>query len=283
MFDCCIVNHEIDLLEIRMHTLNDVVEKFVVVESNLTHSGKQKRLHFAENRYKFAEFEHKLIHLVYNGYHVNDDKTEEHIVWYNENTQRNTVLDCLRVAQPSDGILFISDADEIVTPEKLLQGKEYYMSSGSLVNFGLEQCMYYLNYNFKDFKQIRGSMLYNPDRAKAIYASQGKTDFTPSTVRWHMVADGAEDHWPTIWNAGWHFSTLGDVNNIRYKLESNAHRFCDTEEFKNVDRINKCIEEGTHVYDMPRYTETKLVKREIEFLPKYVQENLSKFDKYILK
>ena len=282
MFDCCIVNHEMDLLELRMNTLNDVVEKFVVVESNMTHSGKPKRMHFTENKDRFKKFEDKIIHLVYEGYAVENDQEDTQVVWYNENTQRNTVLECLKIAQPSDGLLYISDCDEIVRPEKLLEGRALYFSTGSLVNFGLEQCMYYMNYNFKGFKQVRGSMLYNVDRAKEIYERLGKWDYTPSTIRWHMVADGTENDWPVVWNAGWHFSTLGDPGSIRYKLESNAHRFCDTEEYKNIDRINQCIIEGIHVYDMDRYVDTKLVKREMTFLPNYVQQNISKFNKYVL-
>jgi beta-1,4-mannosyl-glycoprotein beta-1,4-N-acetylglucosaminyltransferase len=265
-----------------MNLLNDVVEKFVVVESNLTHSGKPKTMYFTENISRFDKFRDKIIHLVYQGYEVEDDKRDTHIVWYNENTQRNTIVECLKIAQPSDGILFISDVDEIVKPEKMLEGKKMYIESGSLINFGLEQCLYYMNYNFKGFKQIRGSMMYNPDRAKAIYEMLGRTDYSISTIRWHMVAEGTETHWPTVWDAGWHFSTLGDPSLIRYKLESNAHRFCDTEEYKNVDRINQCITEGTHVYDVDRYKDTKLVKRELSFLPKYVLDNLQKYSKYVL-
>lgn len=282
MFDCCIVNHELDLLELRLNLLNDVVEKFVVVESNMTHSGKPKRMWFTENKDRFAKFSDKIIHLYYQGYYIEDDKKDTHIVWYNENMQRNTILEALKIAQPSDGILYIADVDEIPKPEKLLEGRELYFKTGMLVNFALEQCLYYMNYNFKGFAQIRGSMMYNEERAKAIYTSYGKADCSPSALRWHMVADGYENDWPTVIDAGWHFSTLGDPNSIRYKLESNAHRFCDTEEYKNAERINQCITEGSHVYDMDRYKDTKLVKRELEFLPTYVQQNLDKFQKYIL-
>ena len=282
MFDCCIINNEMDLLEIRMHTLNSVVEKFVVVESNVTHSGKPKKMWFTENKKRFDKFKDKIIHLVYEGYEVEDDKVDTHIVWHNENTQRNYILECLKIAEPKDGLLFISDADEIVKPDKLLLGKKMYFSTGCLINFGLEQCMYYLNYNFKGFKQIRGSMLYNEKRAKEIAAVIGMGNYSPTAYRWSMVADGTESHWPTVWDAGWHFSTLGNPKNIQYKLESNAHRFCDTDEYKNEDRINQCIKEGSHVYDMDRYKDTKLVKREMAFMPKHVQQNMLKYRKYIL-
>lgn len=286
MFDCCIVNHELDLLELRWNTLNDVVEKFVVVESDTTHSGKEKRMWFTENKdqERFKKFDDKVIHLVFKGerFTPEEDGPSTHLSWYNENTQRNYILEALKVAQPSDGILYIADVDEIPKPEKLLEGRELYNSTGMLVNFALEQCLYYMNYNFKGFKQIRGSMMYNEERAKAIYTHYGYQHYSPSATRWHMVAEGYENDWPTVHDAGWHFSTLMDADSIRYKLESNAHRFCDTEEYKNFQRIQKCIEEGTHVYDMDRYKDTKLQRRELEFLPQYVRDNLDRFGKYII-
>ena len=286
MFDCCIVNHELDLLEIRWNTINDVVEKFVVVESDTTHSGKEKRLWFTENKHqeRFKKFEDKVIHLVFKGARFTSDQDGDntHMAWYNENAQRNYILEALKIAQPSDGILYIADVDEIPKPEKLLEGREIYNRTGLLVNFALEQCMYYLNYNFKGFKQIRGSMMYNEQRAKEIYAQYGRHQYGPSDTRWHMVADGYENDWPNVHDAGWHFSTLMDPDSIRYKIESNAHRFCDTEEYKNYQRIQECIEKGIHVYDMERYKGTKLQKRELSFLPKYVQENLDRFRKYII-
>lgn len=265
MFDCCIVNHELDLLEIRLNTLNDVVEKFVIVESDMTHSGKPKRMWFTENKDRFDKFSDKIIHIIYNGYYIENDQRDTHIVWANENNQRNKIVEALNIAQPSDGILYVVDVDEIPKPEKLLEGRELYNKTGMLVNFALEQCMYYMNYNFKGFKQILGSMMYNVDRAKQIYKSVGRNDYSVSAVRWHMVADGHEGDWPTVHDAGWHFSTLSDIDNIRYKLESNAHRYCDTEEYKEASKIAKCIIDGTHIYDPDRYKDTKLVKRELEF------------------
>lgn len=284
MFDCCIVNHELDLLDIRLNTLDCVVEKFVIVESNMTHSGKPKRMHFTENRQRFKKFDDKIIHLIYEGYETTDSMNQTEIVWYNENEQRNTILKALDYATPKDWLLYISDADEIPRPEKLLEAKKLFQMTGMPVNFALEQCMYYLNYNFKDFTPIRGSFLYDPRTVAEMHMKYfGQKDHTPSVIRWHMVADGHENDFPNVYDAGWHFSTLGNLDSIIYKLESNAHRFCDTDEYKNKERLDRIIREGGHIYDMDRYKDTKLVMRETEFLPLYVQANLEKFDKYILK
>ena len=251
MFDCCMVNHEMDLLEIRFNTLDCVVEKFVVVESNTTHSGKPKRMWFTENRDRFKKWDDKIIHLVYTGYLIEDPDKHTEIVWYNENEQRNTVLKALDIAQPSDWLMYISDVDEIPKPEKLLEAKKLHVTTGMPVNFALEQCMQFLNYNFKDHVPIRGSFLYDPrTAAKAHLEKFGQPADSPSALRWHMVALGYENDFPNVNDAGWHFSTLGNIDDIRYKLESNAHRFCDNEEFKNETRITSMIHNGEHEYDM---------------------------------
>ena len=283
MFDCCIINHELDLLDIRLNTLDCVVEKFVIVESNMTHSGKPKRMWFTENRNRFRKWDDKIIHLVYEGYAIEDPTNQTEMVWYNENEQRNTVLKALEYATPKDWLLYISDVDEIPKPEKLLEAKRLNAQTQMPVNFALEQCLYYLNYNFKGFAQIRGSFLYDPRTAQEVHMKYfGTPQHSPSAIRWHMVADGYEWDFPNVLDAGWHFSTLGTTDEIRYKLESNAHRFCDTDEFKDEERIKKFIREGGHVYDMDRYKDTKLVPRELEFLPLYVQANVEKFQRFIV-
>lgn len=283
MFDCTFINHELDLLDIRFNTLDSVVEKFVVVESDLTHSGKPKHMWFTENKGRFEKFLPKIIHLIFKGQAVENPQVDTHLVWANENGQRNTILKALETEQPSDGLLFVSDSDEIPKPEKLLEAKELHYSSGGLpVQLQLEQCMYYLNYHFTGFVIRQGSFLYNPSTAQEFHARWGVADYSPTALRWHAIAEGYTEDFPTVWNAGWHFSTLGSIQEIQYKLESNAHRFCDTDENKDPDRLQRCITEGSHAYDMPRYTETKLVRRELDFLPQYVQDNIPLFRKHIL-
>ena len=53
--------NELDILLLRMHILNDVVDKFVISESTVTFSGDAKPLYYEENKEMFQEFEHKII------------------------------------------------------------------------------------------------------------------------------------------------------------------------------------------------------------------------------
>ena len=62
IYDCFTFFNELDLLEIRLHTLKDVVDKFVIAEATRTYTGKPKNLFFAENRMRFSEFEYSQKH-----------------------------------------------------------------------------------------------------------------------------------------------------------------------------------------------------------------------------
>jgi len=46
IYDCFIFFNELDLLEIRLKTLDKVVDYFVLVEADKTHRGKKKPLYY---------------------------------------------------------------------------------------------------------------------------------------------------------------------------------------------------------------------------------------------
>ena len=46
IYDGFLFFNELDLLEIRLNTLNDVVDYFILVESSVTHAGKSKSFIF---------------------------------------------------------------------------------------------------------------------------------------------------------------------------------------------------------------------------------------------
>ena len=60
VWDAVLFSSELDLLEIRMNELDDVVDYFLIVESNTTFTGLTKETHFAQNRLQFGKFEGKI-------------------------------------------------------------------------------------------------------------------------------------------------------------------------------------------------------------------------------
>ena len=62
VIDVFIFFNELDLLELRLRTLYDVVDYFVITECTETFSGKPKVMTFSENRARFQDFEDKIIY-----------------------------------------------------------------------------------------------------------------------------------------------------------------------------------------------------------------------------
>ena len=103
------VFNELDMLEVRLHELNETVHRFVLVEATRTHSNKPKPLHFGENKDRFAAFLDKIIHVVV------DDLPDNSDAWVLENFQRNAMLRGLTAAHSND-LVVIADVDEIPLP-----------------------------------------------------------------------------------------------------------------------------------------------------------------------
>ena len=107
IIDGFIFFNELDLLEIRLHELNSVVDYFVLVEATKTFSNASKPLYFSENKQRFAPFLHKIKHIII------DDMPDGDNPWLREAHQRKMVIDRGFKDFASTDIGMISDADEI--------------------------------------------------------------------------------------------------------------------------------------------------------------------------
>ena len=64
VFDLFPFNYELDVLEMRLHELNDTVDFFVILESTRSHRGMRKPLGLARNIERFSKFADKIVHVV---------------------------------------------------------------------------------------------------------------------------------------------------------------------------------------------------------------------------
>ena len=76
IFDCFMYFDEDIVLDLRLNSLNDFVDYFVIVESKFNHKGEKRDLKFNINHYK--EFKKKIIYLVF-------DKEPEDLEIFNKN------------------------------------------------------------------------------------------------------------------------------------------------------------------------------------------------------
>ena len=80
IFDCFMYFDEDIVLDVRLNTLHENVDYFVIVESRFTHKGEKRNLKFDFE--KFSKFKDKIIYLVYDNQpskveSVNKNDTED--------------------------------------------------------------------------------------------------------------------------------------------------------------------------------------------------------------
>ena len=59
IYDCIPFFNELDILKLRLHILDPIVDKFVIEEATATFSGEPKELCFEKNKAMFQEIYHK--------------------------------------------------------------------------------------------------------------------------------------------------------------------------------------------------------------------------------
>jgi|SRR6056300_1166709 beta-1,4-mannosyl-glycoprotein beta-1,4-N-acetylglucosaminyltransferase len=216
--DCFTFYNEIDVLKKRLTYLSPEVDKFVIVESTVTHRGEPKDLYYKNNKELFKEWEHKIIHIVV------EDNPDSHNPWIRENYQRNCITRGLDDI-PDDAFVLISDVDEIPNREYLYIPQNVKAASYHMVGF---------QYNFNFMNEVE------PWFGTVITRKYILKHFQPQQLR--------ELRWsvPKYKDAGWHLSSFGDEHFVANKIRHYAHCHDECNVDVNVEKYKKLIEDGFH-------------------------------------
>jgi len=225
--------NEFDILEGRLEYLYDVVDRFVIVESNRSHTCKPKPLYFKQNQARYKKYMDKIVHVVYKNMNTSTPNA-----WIHENAQRNYMLEGLNDC-PDDAWVMIGDVDEIPDKKKLVSILEIITNDkqyGTTERFSFQQRMFY--YNFNQFNSIwwRGTQLAKNRLVK---------EMMPQFVR-----DRRTDKDLLVINdSGWHLTYWGQPETIRYKIENFAHQEYNDEQYKSLDHIQESMKKGKDLFD----------------------------------
>lgn len=234
VYDCFTFFDELDLLEIRLRTLDEAVDHFVIVEATRTFSNRPKPLYFAENRERFDAFSSKIVHVVV------DDYPEFETAWTYENHQRNCIERGLRDCRDDDVIL-ISDLDEIPRPDMIRR----YGSEPGIHGFEQSNYRYYLNYfSVRDPVQRGTKMLSYRDFRHALDDVRNYGSCNIEKLNRGTTANKIRTYMKVTWipDGGWHFSYLGGIEAIRTKIRAYSHQENNYEEYTNLKSIQERIE-----------------------------------------
>ena len=259
VYDCFLFFNEMDLLDIRLNTLTDCVDYYVVIEATKTFTQNQKPLYFKEHRSRFSSFLDKIIYVCVDDFPNTDNP------WDIEIHQRNAILRGLENCN-NDDVIMISDCDEIPNPTTVKQIRN--MDLSAVVSLPLFMCYYYMNnlnvtapYWYR-FMATNYSVL---------------VDLLPQGVRMSQLSElhikQSDGLLP-----GWHMSCLNGPEGIREKMNAVSHQEYNTEEYVNEDYLRMCIENGIDFVKRPfQY----LPIDEKVFLPEYVVKNAYRYKKMI--
>lgn len=243
--DCFIFYNELDLLNYRLHLLNDWVDFFVIVESTHTFVGREKPLFFVDQAHRFQKFQDKIIHVVVEDmpYQFPNIQIDKHVneqgisyqkgdQWQNEFHQRNAIARGISLVSshlnPHD-LLILSDVDEIPNPLVLRNLKENTLSVEAV---SLEMDFYYYNLNTK---------LEYVWRLSKILSYQQYLHFGYSIDKLRNTT------WVNVPHGGWHLSYFGDKHFISNKLQNFSHQEFNDEKYTDPDTIQERIQQGVTV------------------------------------
>jgi len=282
VYDCFCYFNEDMLLELRLETLWDYVDYFVISEASYSHAGVARSTHFDIKRFEKYASKIRYIQLDQRPDGPND-------FWKNENFIRNNVAKGLFDAKPDDLIL-ISDLDEIPDPEKIKEYQPRYLRG----DFDQRYYSYFLNNYW--LGDVDGKGIVKPKsniwRGTKITTYRHFMEFfkgNATSVRsykssgvWRSIKRAwfRQFNVQLIKNGGWHFTWVFSMENIIKKIQSTAHQEYNKPEYRDPVRIKELIASGKDFHKPnSRY---QLQELDGQF-PRYLLEHQDKFFEFILK
>jgi hypothetical protein len=221
IIDSIIANNEVDLIKLRIDLLKNKVDHFYIVDSDTTHSGNPKTRVFEEH---FGHLENVTI--------VYCDISEGKTSLDREIIQRNFSKTC--VTHPWD-ILICSDVDEIPNIDSILKYKDENPKDRLACCVQKMSC-YFINNVVtypENHKNWQGSIVM----------------FKPVEESCQELRDLRFGHRiPNIQEGGFHWSYLGGVKDIIFKLKTFHHVEYSTDYYTNESRIEKAIQNNTDLF-----------------------------------
>ena len=294
IIDCFMYFNEDLLLDVRLNVMNQYVDKFVIVESNFTHSGEEKKFNFDIN--KFKKFEDKIIYLKIdqkpkNLIQINSSVKEEDIKAIQiqnalilENYQRNYITKGIEEFNDED-FIFISDVDEI--PDLSLIDLDKYKNSIVLFKqffFHYKFNLFLNNFYFFGSKGCIKKNLISPQWLRNVKGKKYpfyRVDAYFSKKKYNNVK--------IVEKGGWHFTNIMDEEKIVYKIKSYLHHADFPENLLTKDIFKNLIKEKKIMYDhtadksKDRFSNAKqLDEFDKNLLPFYIKNNLEKFKEWLI-
>jgi len=293
IYDCFMYFDEDLLLDLRLHSLDKFVKKFVITEATYTHNGTKKKLNFDIN--KFKKFKDKIIYLVVdqqpkNIFNVLDSDTKEQRgeklilngmardYFQRENLSRGIS------ESDDDDLILISDLDEIPNLKNINLSK----INNQIIIFEQKMFYYKLNLFYKDYiwqgtKAVKKKNFISPQWLRNI---KGKI-----YAKWRLDVLFSKKKYTNllfIKDGGWHFTCLRTPEELEKKLLNFAHHYEFEESGLKLNDIKKLLDEKRVMYDHTidqkgyKWSGKSILQNiNADLLPEYVASNIEKYKDWL--
>jgi beta-1,4-mannosyl-glycoprotein beta-1,4-N-acetylglucosaminyltransferase len=275
------------MMDLRFNILNPYVDKFIVCESTFTHSGNKKKINF--DKEKYPKFKDKIIHLVLENEPddlIKKDRLDTIEKRFNSilriKHQRNYIVKALEEFSINDLVMY-SDNDEIPNLENIdlknvkkkfliFNQKLFYYKLDLVVPklswFGSKACKLKYLKSIDNLRNIKNKK-YSLFRFDTYFS-----DFKNVSVE-------------IVNNGGWHFSNLksakqlekkylNDENHAEYELKDTSYETIKDNILRKVVPYNYEVDKSSN----QRFNETKLDNINLNYLPKYINNNIEKYKEW---
>ena len=285
IFDCTTFFSEHLMMDIRFNVLNEKVHKFIVVEAKFSHSGQPKKLNFDIDNYK--KFKDKIIYLVIenkpkniinpNDIRLNSIKRIEQSYDY----MMNGIKDA-----SNEDLIILSDNDEIPN----LDSKKFSSTNKDIMIF--KQLFFYYKFNL-----LYDKMFWYGSKAckkkKLLSTSWLKNLKSKKYPFWRLDTIFSKTKYRNIEiieDGGWHFTNVKSPEDLYEKMMNFGHHDEFKESGLNIEDIRKKIINHELFYDHTldqssndKWTcNYKLKKIQLDKLPKYIENNKSILNKWLV-
>jgi beta-1,4-mannosyl-glycoprotein beta-1,4-N-acetylglucosaminyltransferase len=247
IIDAFIFFNEIDLLKLRLFYLADIVDHFVICESDTTFSGVPKPYYLDEFIDSLPEeIVSKIIRIKVTEKELLQEKPLQYInieaipdfntkiEWRRERLQRNALTSITSKFSPDD-FFILGDVDEFPKIEVIqMWAKIISHLKGTQFVYVLHQTTFYYNFCTYSSDDTAGSIFSNIRTLKEVGCD---------LLRYQRAFK------TPLKEAGWHFSYVGDLNFIKNKINCFSHQELNISEYTEDTNIVDAVSQQQDLYN----------------------------------
>lgn len=269
-------SNELDILDLKLHEMNNTVYKHIIVEHPYDHMRRTKRLAYNENKERFKDFHHKIIHIIDGGNY--DGQMGLDLMWNRNNSP--LVYNALLQENSDDIFVLFTDSD-VVMKGSVIKNIDFTKPTRFPINWYESYFNYKMGIAFGWIVGVPISYIKKYGLIKAVRYCRGDLgligDPTPEEFQKEITV---------VTDSGYHFSKCGDIDDLVEHIKGHPHIELAMSKVGTKEWLQNRRDTGKKWDDMtpdtvPIHPDAfKLIPYDSKDYPDYVNKNPLIYEKY---